>query len=54
LELRAYSDADWAGDPTDRKSTTGFGIFLGVSLILVKVRNMTLSLTPLQKLSIVL
>ncbi|XP_058754773.1 uncharacterized mitochondrial protein AtMg00810-like [Vicia villosa] len=33
LELRAYSDADWAGDPTDRKSTTGFCIFLGDSLI---------------------
>uniref|UniRef100_A0A2N9GQ28 Reverse transcriptase Ty1/copia-type domain-containing protein n=1 Tax=Fagus sylvatica TaxID=28930 RepID=A0A2N9GQ28_FAGSY len=22
LELRAYADADWAGDPTDRRSTT--------------------------------
>ncbi|CAJ2639186.1 unnamed protein product [Trifolium pratense] len=33
LELRAYSDADWAGNPTDRKSTTGFCIFLGDSLI---------------------
>jgi hypothetical protein len=33
LELCAYSDADWAGDPTDRKSTTGFCIFLGDSLI---------------------
>ncbi|CAJ2651271.1 unnamed protein product [Trifolium pratense] len=33
LELHAYSDADWAGDPTDRKSTTGFCIFLGDSLI---------------------
>ncbi|XP_058788410.1 secreted RxLR effector protein 161-like [Vicia villosa] len=33
LELRAYSDADWAGDPTDRKSTTWFCVFLGDSLI---------------------
>ncbi|XP_022135931.1 uncharacterized protein LOC111007763 [Momordica charantia] len=33
LDLRAYSDADWAGDLTDRKSTTGFCIFLGDSLI---------------------
>ncbi|KAL5709658.1 hypothetical protein ACHQM5_020322 [Ranunculus cassubicifolius] len=33
LELRAYSDADWAGDVTDRKSTTGLCIFLGDSLI---------------------
>jgi hypothetical protein len=33
LELRAYSDADWAGDPTDRKSVTGSCVFLGDSLI---------------------
>ncbi|XP_048229101.1 secreted RxLR effector protein 161-like [Ricinus communis] len=33
LELCAYSDADWAGDPTDRKSTTRFYIFVGDSLI---------------------
>ena len=33
LILRAYSDADWGGDPTDRRSITGFCIFLGDSLI---------------------
>jgi len=33
LILRAYSDADWAGDPSDRRSTTGFCIFLGDSFI---------------------
>lgn len=31
LELRATTDADWAGDPSDRCSTTGFCIFLGDS-----------------------
>ncbi|XP_047335780.1 uncharacterized mitochondrial protein AtMg00810-like [Impatiens glandulifera] len=31
--LCAYSDADWDGDPTDRKLTTGYCIFLGDSLI---------------------
>uniref|UniRef100_A0A2N9IIA8 Uncharacterized protein n=1 Tax=Fagus sylvatica TaxID=28930 RepID=A0A2N9IIA8_FAGSY len=33
LTLRAYSDADWAGDPTDRRSTTGYCFLLGSSLI---------------------
>ncbi|XP_028109526.1 uncharacterized protein LOC114308183 [Camellia sinensis] len=33
LQLLAFCDADWAGDPTDRHSTTGFCFFLGDSLI---------------------
>jgi hypothetical protein len=33
LELWAYSDADWAGDPTDRRSTTGYCFLLRTSLI---------------------
>ncbi|XP_020092817.1 uncharacterized protein LOC109713231 [Ananas comosus] len=32
LNLRAYCDADWAGDPDDRRSTSGFGVFLGPCL----------------------
>ena len=33
LELCSYSDSDWARDPTDRRSTTGFCFFLGDYLI---------------------
>ena len=33
LILRAFSDADWAGDPTDCRSTTGYCFLLGSSLI---------------------
>ena len=33
LTLQAYSDADWAGDPTDRQSTTGYCFLLVDSLI---------------------
>ncbi|KAM0960323.1 hypothetical protein ACFX2I_025293 [Malus domestica] len=29
LDLHAFSDADWAGDPNDRRSTTGFVVYLG-------------------------
>ena len=33
LELHAYSDADWTGDPTDRCSITGFYFLLGIFLV---------------------
>ena len=33
LELHAYSNADWAGDSTDRCSITGFCFLLGTSLV---------------------
>jgi hypothetical protein len=31
--LSAFSDADWAGCPDDRKSTSGFVVFLGDNLV---------------------
>ncbi|XP_026415821.1 uncharacterized protein LOC113311189 [Papaver somniferum] len=33
LTLQAYSDSDWVGDITDKKSITGYCVFLGDSLI---------------------
>ncbi|KAK6151891.1 hypothetical protein DH2020_014526 [Rehmannia glutinosa] len=33
LSLTAYADADWGADPDDRRSTSGFCIFMGNNLI---------------------
>ena len=33
LRVEAYTNADWAGSPSDRKSTTGYCTFLGGNLI---------------------
>ncbi|KAI0488794.1 hypothetical protein KFK09_028633 [Dendrobium nobile] len=39
LQLSAFSDSDWAGDPIDRKSTTGYCAFLGHNLISWQVKK---------------
>ncbi|XP_028066711.1 uncharacterized protein LOC114269587 [Camellia sinensis] len=41
LDLVAYADSNWAGDVTDRKSTSGFCMFLGDSLISWKSKKQT-------------
>ena len=51
LTLQAYSDADWAGDPTNRRSTIGYCFLLGDSLISWR-RNKQSLLVPALKQNI--
>lgn len=39
LELHAYLDADWVGDPTDHRSTTDYCFFLGDSFMSLHDKN---------------
>ena len=42
LTLQEYSDADWVGDPNDRRSTTGYCFLLGDSLITWRSKKQTI------------
>jgi len=33
IQELCYSDVDWAGSPSDKKSTSGYGVFIGGNLI---------------------
>lgn len=39
--ISAFSDSDWAGDSTDRRSTTGYCIFLGPNLVSWSAKKQT-------------
>ncbi|GKV36115.1 hypothetical protein SLEP1_g44283 [Rubroshorea leprosula] len=42
LMLRAYFDADWASDPSDHRSTTGYCLFLGNSCVSWRNKKQTI------------
>lgn len=39
LEIEAYTDADWAGNPVDRRSTSGYFTFVGGNLVTWKSKK---------------
>ncbi|XP_019182103.1 PREDICTED: uncharacterized protein LOC109177241 [Ipomoea nil] len=42
-DLHAFFDSDWAGCPVDRKSTSGYAVFLGDNLVSRKQRTVARS-----------
>jgi hypothetical protein len=41
IDIVGYADADWAGDPIDRKSTSRFCMFVGGNLVIWKSKKQT-------------
>lgn len=44
LQLQAFCDSDWAGNPDERRSTSGFGVFLGNCFVSWGAKNSPWSL----------
>ena len=39
MEIQAYTDADWAGNPNDRRSTSGYFTLVGENLVTWKSKK---------------
>lgn len=52
VTLTAFSDADWAADPDDRKSTGGYCVFLGSNIISWSSKKQTIISRSQQSLNI--
>ena len=50
--LECFMDADWAGSKENRRSTSGYYVFVGANLVHGRVRNRALSLDLVHNLSI--
>ena len=46
LEVEAYTDADWAGSLTDRRSTSGYCSFVGGNLVTWSSKKQNVGLEP--------
>lgn len=54
IRIKGFTDADWAGSPSDRWSTTRYCIFLGENLVTWKSKKQTIAVVAqsMQELSI--
>ncbi|XP_028056261.1 uncharacterized protein LOC114260379 [Camellia sinensis] len=52
FELQAFSDSNWAGDVLDRRSSSGYCVYLGSNLISQSTKKHQLSQDPQSKLNI--
>ena len=50
--LECFTDVDWAGSKEDRRSTSGYCVFVGGNLVHGRERNKVLSFDLVQNLSI--